>query len=73
MADALRYHADTGDLQTAACVLLVLGEHRRFLGGLDEGVQEHWLLGYIEMLTRCKMWNVATQVCVNIIILLSYI
>lgn len=63
VVDALKYHANMGDIQTAACVLVVLGEQRRFLGGnLDEAMQEHWLLGYIELLTRYKLWNVATQV-----------
>lgn len=62
MVDALKYHAMMGDVQTSACVLVVLGEHRRFLGSLDEGTQEHWLLGYIELLNRYKLWNVATQV-----------
>lgn len=62
VVDALKYHANMGDIQTAACILVVLGEHRRFLGNLDEMTQEHWLLGYIELLTRYKLWNVATQV-----------
>lgn len=60
--DALRFHAMMGDVQTAACVLIVLGEQRRLLVGLDEATQEHWLLGYIELLGRCRLWNVAAQV-----------
>lgn len=62
VVDALKYHATMGDIQTSACILVVLGEHRKFLGSLDEATQEHWLLGYIELLGRYKLWNVATQV-----------
>lgn len=29
---------------------------------IDEGTQEHWLLGYIEFLQRHKLWNRATEV-----------
>ncbi|KAF5296732.1 hypothetical protein FQR65_LT10168 [Abscondita terminalis] len=59
---ALKYHAMLGDVQTAACILIVLGDRRRLLTGLDEVTQEHWLLGYIELLGRYRLWNIATQV-----------
>lgn len=62
VVDALKFHATMGDIQTTACVLTVLGHQKRFLTGLDESTQEHWLLGYIELLTRHKLWNIATQV-----------
>ncbi|VVD05395.1 unnamed protein product [Leptidea sinapis] len=29
---------------------------------IDEATQEQWLLGYIELLQRNKLWNVATEV-----------
>lgn len=29
---------------------------------IDESLQEQWLLGYVELLQRHKMWNVATEV-----------
>jgi len=61
VADALRHHAVLGDIQTAASVLLVLGEHRRSLK-LDEATQEHWLLGYIDWLARHQLWNISSQV-----------
>lgn len=64
VVDALKYHATMGDIQTAACVLTVLGERRKSLKSLDESTQEHWLLGYIELLNRYKLWNIATEVII---------
>ncbi|KAJ8722349.1 hypothetical protein PYW08_004751 [Mythimna loreyi] len=63
LAAALKLHAELGDVQTAAVVMLVLQEHRSDLFPyIDESLQEHWLLGYIELLQRHKLWNVATEV-----------
>lgn len=66
--DALKYHATVGDVQTAASVLLVLGEKRVNFTNLDENVIEHWLLGYIELLCRYRLWNIATQVSFTLIL-----
>lgn len=60
--DALKHHAMLGDVQTATCILIVLGEQRKCLADLDESMQEHWLLGYIELLSRFQLWNIATQI-----------
>ncbi|XP_068633759.1 GATOR2 complex protein WDR24 [Battus philenor] len=63
LARALRLHADLGDVQTPAVVCIVLQEHRSdIFSYIDEGLQEQWLLGYIELLQRHKLWNVATEV-----------
>ncbi|XP_056635992.1 GATOR complex protein WDR24 isoform X2 [Diorhabda sublineata] len=62
VVETLKHHAILGDIQTAACVLIVLGDCRKFLKELDEATEEHWLLGYIEMLTSYKLWNNATQI-----------
>ncbi|XP_049873405.1 GATOR complex protein WDR24 [Pectinophora gossypiella] len=63
LAAALRMHADLGDVQTPAVVMIVLQEHRSDLFPyIEEGLQEQWLLGYIELLQRHKLWNVATEV-----------
>lgn len=60
---ALKHHASAGDVQTCASVLLALGDKRKTLSSvLDEATQEHWLLAYIDLLTRQKLWDVATQV-----------
>ncbi|CAH0555579.1 unnamed protein product [Brassicogethes aeneus] len=60
--DALKFHADMGDVQSAACILIVIGENRKKLEGLKKHVQEVWLLGYIEQLNRYKLWNEAARV-----------
>ncbi|XP_019871139.2 GATOR complex protein WDR24 isoform X2 [Aethina tumida] len=60
--DALKYHADMGDVQSAACILIVIGDNRKYLEKLDEYTQEFWLLSYIEHLNRYKLWNEAAQV-----------
>ncbi|XP_050670198.1 GATOR complex protein WDR24 [Leptidea sinapis] len=63
LAAALQQHADLGDVQTAAVVCIALHEHRSDLFAyIDEATQEQWLLGYIELLQRNKLWNVATEV-----------
>ncbi|CAG9865072.1 unnamed protein product [Phyllotreta striolata] len=62
VVEALRHHANLGDIQTTACILIVLGDCRRFLTQLDEATQEHWVMGYIEMLTSYRLWNIVTQV-----------
>uniref|UniRef100_A0A1Y1LB70 GATOR2 complex protein WDR24 n=2 Tax=Photinus pyralis TaxID=7054 RepID=A0A1Y1LB70_PHOPY len=62
LISALKYHATLGDVQTAAVILIVMGDHRRLLKDLDESTQEHWLLGYIELLGRYRLWNIAAQV-----------
>lgn len=43
--EALQHHASLGDIQTTACILIVLGDCRKYLTQLDEMLQEHWLLG----------------------------
>ncbi|XP_054288294.1 GATOR complex protein WDR24-like [Macrosteles quadrilineatus] len=63
VGEALTHHAARGDVQTSVSVLLVLGERRKTLEHcLDETTQEHWLLAYIDLLSRYKLWNICTQV-----------
>nr|CAD7441436.1 unnamed protein product [Timema bartmani] len=62
MVDMLKHHSSLGDVQTSACVLLVMGDRRRTLTTLDEAVQEHWLLAYIDILFRLQLWDVTTKV-----------
>lgn len=71
IAATLQHHANDGDFQTAVCVLLVLGEKRRYLTkttSVDEVVQEQWLLSYIDTLNRYKLWNIATEVHFNFLL-----
>lgn len=59
--EALRHHATIRDIQTSASVLIALGERRKNLN-IEIAVQEHWLLEYIDMLGRFKLYEVVTQV-----------
>ncbi|XP_015122969.1 GATOR complex protein WDR24 [Diachasma alloeum] len=59
--EALRHHAAVRDVQTAASVLIALGERRRELN-IEVAIQEHWLLEYIDMLGRFKLYDVITQI-----------
>lgn len=55
------YHmAEDGDVQTAVSLLLVLGDRVRHL--LNESAVEHWILAYIDALSRCRLWNTAALV-----------
>ncbi|XP_008206371.1 GATOR complex protein WDR24 isoform X2 [Nasonia vitripennis] len=59
--DALRHHANIKDIQTAACVLVALGNRRKDLN-IEMALQEHWLLEYLDMLGRFKLWEVSTRI-----------
>ena len=58
---ALQHHAALRDIQTTASVLIALGDRRKSLN-IEIATQEHWLLEYIDMLGRFRLWEVATQV-----------
>lgn len=59
--EALKHHAALRDIQTSASILIALGEKRKNLN-IETAVQEHWILEYLDMLAKFKLWNVATQV-----------
>lgn len=60
--DMLKHHAHRfGDIQTAASVLIALGNRRKDLE-IDLATQEHWLLEYLDILNRCQLWEVHTKV-----------
>lgn len=61
--DALRHHANIRDIQTTVSVLIALGDKRKDLN-IEIALQEHWLLEYIDMLGRFKLWEVATKVII---------
>ncbi|KAL1497792.1 hypothetical protein ABEB36_008690 [Hypothenemus hampei] len=60
--ETLHYYAILGDVQTVASILIVLGDSRKFLIGLSEIIQEQWVLSYIDLLSRYKLWNISNQV-----------
>ncbi|XP_043270686.1 GATOR complex protein WDR24 isoform X2 [Venturia canescens] len=59
--EALRHHAEMGDIQTTVTILIALGEKRNNLK-IEKEVQEHWLLEYIDLLGRYKLYEVITQI-----------
>lgn len=61
IVEALNHHADIRDVQTSASILIALGEKRKDLN-IDIATQEHWLMEYLDMLCKFKLWHVATQV-----------
>lgn len=65
VVDTLFHHAEQGDVQTSVSILIALGEKRSYLTNntrLDETIQEHWLLSYLDLLSRFQLWNVASEV-----------
>ncbi|XP_044001931.1 GATOR complex protein WDR24 [Aphidius gifuensis] len=59
--EALKHHAAIRDVQTSATILIALGNKRNNLN-FEIAIQEHWLLEYIDMLARFKLYNVITQI-----------
>lgn len=61
LADTLTLHADIGDVQSAVCILIVLGDRRNELA-IDKITCESWLLDYVEFLQRHQLWNEAAEI-----------
>ncbi|XP_072755687.1 GATOR2 complex protein WDR24 [Anoplolepis gracilipes] len=59
--EALEYHAAVRDVQTTVSMLIALGEKRKNLM-LPIALQEHWILEYLDMLGKFKLWHIATQI-----------
>lgn len=62
MVEGLKHHANLGDVQTTVSILFVLGEKRKELIGLDLVTQEHWLLTYLDLLSRHRLWDISTEI-----------
>ncbi|XP_050427869.1 GATOR complex protein WDR24 [Adelges cooleyi] len=69
VAKALRFHVDQGDVQTAVCALIVLNDDVRneltnpkIPNHLLQIEMEQWMLAYIDLLSRFKLWSNATTV-----------
>lgn len=60
--EALSNHVELRDIQTTVSMLIVLGEKRKHLK-IPVALQEHWILEYLDLLGKFKLWHVATQVC----------
>ncbi|XP_020287866.1 WD repeat-containing protein 24 [Pseudomyrmex gracilis] len=59
--EALSNHVELRDIQTTVSMLIVLGEKRKHLK-IPVALQEHWILEYLDMLGKFKLWHVATQI-----------
>ncbi|CAB0028756.1 unnamed protein product [Trichogramma brassicae] len=59
--NTLRHHANIKDIQTTVSILLALGDKRKSIN-IEIALQEHWLLEYIDMLGKFKLWDVATKI-----------
>ncbi|KYN00468.1 PREDICTED: WD repeat-containing protein 24 [Cyphomyrmex costatus] len=59
--DGLHFHTAIRDVQTTVSMLIVLGEIRKKLN-IPVALQEHWILEYLDMLGKFKLWHVATQI-----------
>ncbi|KAL3832670.1 hypothetical protein ACJMK2_024292 [Sinanodonta woodiana] len=60
VVDMMKYHAREFDVQTPACMLIILGN--RIRSAIDHQIQENWLLSYIDLLGRFKLWSIANEV-----------
>lgn len=61
LSDGLQHQVDIGDVQTAVCILIALGEHRVNLTH-DDITHEAWFLSYVELLQRHQLWSEATEI-----------
>ena len=54
--------ADTGDLQATVSMYIVLGQERTKGLALDSDLVLAWFYGYIDLLQRFQLYNIATCV-----------
>lgn len=72
VAEALRYHINEGDVQTAVCVLIVLRDEVRCEltnpktpHYIPQAEMAMWMTEYIELLKHYKLWsNIAMVIIV---------
>lgn len=71
VVEALRYHVNMGDVQTAVCALIVLSDDIRNEltnpkrpGHLLHSEIECWWISYLELLKKFKLWSCATAVII---------
>lgn len=61
VAECLTLQAETGDVQTAATILICLGEKKDDIP-IYKDAHENWLQSYVDLLHRHQLWNVATEI-----------
>ncbi|CAH1396374.1 unnamed protein product [Nezara viridula] len=63
LADALRSHAEQGDVQTPVCILIALGEKRsNLISHIEPVEQETWTFAYLDILSQQRMWLHSNQI-----------
>ena len=60
IVDMLHYFAESGDVQMAVTVLIVL--QNRLEDGIDSHTKEEWFLAYLELLSRRRLWTIANKI-----------
>lgn len=60
VVDMLRHFAEDGDMQMAVTMLIVLQDKLEDL--VDNSTEEEWFLAYLELLSRLKLWKIATRI-----------
>ena len=60
VVDMLHYFAENGDVQMAVTVLIVLQD--KLEDAIDSHIKEEWFLAYLELLTRLRLWTIATKI-----------
>ncbi|KAK7109667.1 GATOR2 complex protein WDR24-like isoform X2 [Littorina saxatilis] len=58
--DIICCFAEQGDIQSAVSMLIVLGDHVR--SHIDGESQENWFMSYIDLLSRFRLWTIASEV-----------
>lgn len=56
----LYHYAEQGDVQTAVCILSVLGPKHR--PQIEAEVQENWFLSYLDLLARFQLWTTSNKI-----------
>lgn len=56
----LYHYAEQGDVQTAVCILSVLGPKHR--PQIEPEVQENWFLSYLDLLARFQLWTTSNKI-----------
>ncbi|XP_014254709.1 GATOR complex protein WDR24 isoform X2 [Cimex lectularius] len=63
LAEALKAHAEMGDVQTPVCILTALGEKRSsLLAHIELHSQEIWVLSYVELLSQQRLWTQSNEI-----------
>ncbi|UXI18339.1 hypothetical protein NH340_JMT04282 [Sarcoptes scabiei] len=59
--EMLRFYVDSGDVQTAVSIILVLGDRMKQITSIDDKTINVWLRSYIDLLHRFRLWNISTR------------